>query len=244
MAVLGGTTQHYQNQGSVVLRGVHTRHAVPPSLSLLRPVQLPTSLFCVCVCCLALAMPPHARSAFVLGLDPGSKVSYFALRVDRADSSACVTDAVAVGADSPVCTVLGFGSVAVDFHKDSPVLDMLTKPREPKWELDELSKQHGAQTLFGLVECCRRSVDELLLVWERQRGYLHEHLGAAFMAQAGALGWAVRVMAPAEKFHRLGVSSNKQVREACPHALMLVLNVLHCKNWAFIQRLISKLAHF
>jgi hypothetical protein len=50
------------------------------------------------------------------------------------------------------------------------------------------------------------------VTWERQLVYLcyylcylHERLGAGFVAQAGALDWAVRVMAPSAKYHGLCV---------------------------------------
>ena len=207
LAVLRDTWQ-YGNAGAVTTR----------------PVQYPLSFISPRSCRVSSLGPTHssdmssrARSAFVIGLDPGSKVSYFAVRVEAGAGAA----SAASGPGSPVCTVLGFGSVAADFQKSNPVLDVLTKPLEPCWESAELAEQRGAQTLYGLVECGRQAASECLVIWERQRGYLQEHLGAGFVAQAVALGWAVRVMAPSEKYHRLGVSSNKQV------LIVLITGLLH-----------------
>jgi hypothetical protein len=184
-----------------------------------RPVRYPPSFISPRSCLVSSLGPTHssdmlhARSAFVIGLDPGSKVSYFAVRVEAGAGISAWTGAAsaASGPGSPVCTVLGFGSVVVDFQKSNPVLDVLTKPLEPCWESAELAEQRGAQTLYSLVQFGRRTASECVVIWERQRGYLQEHLGAGFVAQAVALGWAVRVMAPSDKYHRLGVSSNKQV---------------------------------
>ena len=90
-------------------------------------------------------------------------------------------------------------------------MDALTNPLEAVWESAETSRQCTARTLFGLVECGRRSAHESCVVWEQQRGYLREHLSDPFIAETRRLGWPVRVMPPSEKYHRMGVSSDKQV---------------------------------
>ena len=148
-------------------------------------------------------MTACTQSTFVIGLDPGAKISYFAARLDMV-----VTDGIAC---APEWSVLSFGSVAVDFRKENPVLEALTNPLEPVWESAETSRQCTTRTLFGLVECGRRSAHESCVVWEQQRGYLREHLSDPFIAETRRLGWPVRVMPPSEKYHRMGVSSDKQV---------------------------------
>ena len=79
------------------------------------------------------------------------------------------------------------------------------------WESPELADQCTFQTLYSLVERCKRATTESCVVWERQRGYLREHLGDPFLSTAHKLGWPIKIMSPSEKYHRIGVSSNKQV---------------------------------
>ena len=113
---------------------------------------------------------------------------------------------------TPIFSVLSFGSIAVDFSKENAALDALTNPLDPVWEAAELSNLCTTQTLFGLVEKGRQETQECHVVWEQQRGYLREHLGDPFVAEARRIGWPVKTMPPSEKYHRMGVSSNKQVR--------------------------------
>ena len=155
-------------------------------------------------CHMLQAMTACTQSAFVIGLDPGAKLSYFAVRLDMVVAG----DGIA---HAPEWSLLSFGSVTVDFRKQNPVLDALTNPLEPVWESAETSRQCTARTLFGLVECGRRSAHESCVVWEQQRGYLREHLSDPFIAETRRLGWPVRVMSPSEKYHRMGISSDKQV---------------------------------
>ena len=72
-----------------------------------------------------------AQSVFVIGLDPGARVSYFAMRVDMV---------VTLGSSmhTPIFSVLSFGSIAVDFSKENAALDALTNPLDPVWEAAEL----------------------------------------------------------------------------------------------------------
>ena len=155
-------------------------------------------------CHMLQAMTACTQSAFVIGLDPGAKLSYFAVRLDMVVAG----DGIA---HAPEWSLLSFGSVTVDFRKQNPVLDALTNPLEPVWESAETSRQCTTRTLFGLVECGRRSAHESCVVWEQQRGYLREHLSDPFIAETRRLGWPVRVMSPSEKYHRMGISSDKQV---------------------------------
>ena len=148
--------------------------------------------------------PTGMQSAFVIGLDPGAQVSYFAVKVDIGFGDAMVRA-------PPTCSVLSFGCVSVDFSKDNPVHDALTNPLESIWESPELADQCTFQTLYSLVERCKRATTESCIVWEQQRGYLREHLVDPFLATAHKLGWPVKIMTPSEKYHRIGVSSNKQV---------------------------------
>jgi hypothetical protein len=74
------------------------------------------------------------HSTFVIGLDPGVRVSYFAVRIDMGAGDT-------MGRASPTCSVLSFGCVAVDFSKDNPVHDALTNPLESIWQSPELSGQ-------------------------------------------------------------------------------------------------------
>jgi hypothetical protein len=69
------------------------------------------------------------------------------------------------------------------------------------------------------VEGCKLATTESCVVWEQQRGYLREHLSDPFLFTARKLGWPVKIMPPSEKYHRIGVSSNKQV---CPHMVVLL----------------------
>ena len=148
----------------------------------------------------------NMQSVFVIGLDPGVNVSYFALRIDvlTGDSNT----------DTPICSVLSFGRVKVDFRKDN-VVDVLNKPLHTVWESAEISSQctpsDSERTLFNLVEGYRSSTHESCVVWEQQRGYLREHLGDPFVVEAHRLGWPVKVISPSDKYHRMGVTSNKQV---------------------------------
>jgi hypothetical protein len=148
----------------------------------------------------------NMQSVFVIGLDPGVNVSYFALRIDvlTGDSNT----------DTPICSVLSFGRVKVDFRKDN-VVDVLNKPLHTVWESAEISSQctpsDSVRTLFNLVEGYRSSTHESCVVWEQQRGYLREHLGDPFVVEAHRLGWPVKVISPSDKYHRMGVTSNKQV---------------------------------
>ena len=144
------------------------------------------------------------QSAFVIGLDPGVQVSYFAVKVDAGFEDAMVYS-------PPTCSVLSFGYVSVDFSKDDPVHDALTNPLESIWDAPDLSRQCTTQTLYSLVERCKWATTESCVVWEQQRGYLREHLGDPFLSTAHKLGWPVKIMSPSEKYHRIGVSSNKQV---------------------------------
>ena len=144
------------------------------------------------------------HSTFVIGLDPGVRVSYFAVRIDMGAGDT-------MGRASPTCSVLSFGCVAVDFSKDNPVHDALTNPLESIWQSPELSGQCTTHTLYSLVEGCKLTTTESCVVWEQQRGYLREHLGDPFLFTARKLGWPVKIMPPSEKYHRIGVSSNKQV---------------------------------
>ena len=60
-------------------------------------------------------MTACTQSTFVIGLDPGAKISHFAARLDMV-----VTDGIAC---APEWSVLSFGSITVDFRKQNPVLD-------------------------------------------------------------------------------------------------------------------------
>ena len=140
---------------------------------------------------------------FVIGLDPGAKVWYFAARIDATPTGG-----------APTCSVMCFGFVSVDFSKGNPVLDVFTNPLQPIWESPEFGSRDAGKSLYRLVDACRLSPHECLVVWEQQRGYLREHLGDPFLLTARELGWSVKVMPPAEKYHRLGVSRDKQVSRA------------------------------
>ena len=145
------------------------------------------------------------HSVFLIGLDPGVHVSYFAVRIYAGDHVA------------PTCSVLSFGHVTIDFSKHDPVYEALTNPLKSIWESQELPGQ--CTTLYSLVERCKLTANESCIVWEQQRGYLREHLGDPFLSTAHRLGWPVKIMPPSEKYHRIGVSSNKQV---CPHMVVLL----------------------
>ena len=102
--------------------------------------------------------PTGMQSAFVIGLDPGAQVSYFAVKVDIGFGDAMVRA-------PPTCSVLSFGCVSVDFSKDNPVHDALTNPLESVWESPELADQCTFQTLYSLVERCKRATTESCVVW-------------------------------------------------------------------------------
>jgi hypothetical protein len=57
--------------------------------------------------------------------------------------------------------------------------------------------------------------DVIIFVLERQRGYLREHLHDPLAALITDLGWTLVSMSPSEKFHHLGVTSDKTESVSC-----------------------------
>lgn len=74
----------------------------------------------------------------------------------------------------------------------------------------------GGEQAPSSFETLRQMLDSCdLIVWEKQRGWLHEHVEVGFLGWCLAHGRSVRVIPPSEKYHRLCVTEDKQQAVTC-----------------------------